>query len=315
MPRAYYHSGFYLNNHFNPFGMVMPGRSFNAGNYRFGFNGQEKVDEISGNGNHNTALFWEYDTRLGRRWNLDPKPNSGISSYSCFNNNSNLYTDYLGDTTKIFSKAGDFLDQIDDKLKNRVDFISIDKFNKIRDNAQKEKLSRNKYAREIRGNSDYFMGKSTLNKINAIRKGENNQNAEAGFVLTISESRELIATELFTNDRSMHHFNMEDGLTKRSGNYFSYNSNFVGVGHNHPLQPFDATPMSDRLNFYGTPSKPEYSTLTHGWQMSDYSPMLNKSDMHMISSPYGITIHRSGFEGLKRFKANENIISQNYFSH
>jgi hypothetical protein len=42
--------------------------------YRFGFNGQEKVNEIAGVGNHNTAEFWEYDTRLGRRWNLDPKP-------------------------------------------------------------------------------------------------------------------------------------------------------------------------------------------------------------------------------------------------
>jgi hypothetical protein len=41
-----------------------------AGDYRYGFNGQEKVDEISGVGNHNTALFWEYDTRLGRRWNV-----------------------------------------------------------------------------------------------------------------------------------------------------------------------------------------------------------------------------------------------------
>jgi hypothetical protein len=37
--------------------------------YRYGFNGQEKSDEIAGEGNHNTAEFWEYDTRTGRRWN------------------------------------------------------------------------------------------------------------------------------------------------------------------------------------------------------------------------------------------------------
>ena len=35
--------------------------------YRFGFNGQEKVNEIAGVGNHNTALFWEYDTRTAQR--------------------------------------------------------------------------------------------------------------------------------------------------------------------------------------------------------------------------------------------------------
>jgi RHS repeat-associated protein len=40
--------------------------------YRFGFNGQEKDNEIAGVGNHNTAEFWEYDTRVGRRWNVDP---------------------------------------------------------------------------------------------------------------------------------------------------------------------------------------------------------------------------------------------------
>ena len=55
--------------------------------YRFSFNGQEKVDEISGSGNHNTALFWEYDTRLGRRWNIDPVVKQWMSSYHAFSNN------------------------------------------------------------------------------------------------------------------------------------------------------------------------------------------------------------------------------------
>src|SRR5690554_6258796 len=56
--------------------------------YRFGFNGQEKVNEISGLGNHNTAEFWEYDTRTGRRWNLDPMAHlrEWISPYSAFQN-------------------------------------------------------------------------------------------------------------------------------------------------------------------------------------------------------------------------------------
>jgi hypothetical protein len=44
-------------------------RSFAGAAYRYGFNGQEKDDEVCGSGNLNTAEFWEYDTRLGRRWN------------------------------------------------------------------------------------------------------------------------------------------------------------------------------------------------------------------------------------------------------
>jgi len=75
----------------------MPGRNLSLSNYRFEFNGQEIVEEISSQGNHNTALFWEYDSRLGRRWNLDPKPSIGFSDYSTFRNNSILLSDVLGD--------------------------------------------------------------------------------------------------------------------------------------------------------------------------------------------------------------------------
>ena len=59
------------------------------------------MDEVSGDGNHNTALFWEYDTRLGRRWNRDPKPNPSISDYVCFGNNPILLVDKNGADTSF----------------------------------------------------------------------------------------------------------------------------------------------------------------------------------------------------------------------
>lgn len=52
------------------FGSEMPNRSFSSVDYRYGFNGQEKVDEISERGNHNTAEFGELDTRLVKRREL-----------------------------------------------------------------------------------------------------------------------------------------------------------------------------------------------------------------------------------------------------
>ena len=67
--------------------------------YRYGFNGQEKDDEIKGAGNSYTAEFWEYDPRIGRRWNLDPKPTIGVSQYSTFSNNPIWFSDPLGDST------------------------------------------------------------------------------------------------------------------------------------------------------------------------------------------------------------------------
>jgi RHS repeat-associated protein len=64
--------------------------------YRYGFNGQERDDEVSGAGNSYTAEFWQYDPRIGRRWNIDPVNYPWQSSYSCFNSNPILYQDPNG---------------------------------------------------------------------------------------------------------------------------------------------------------------------------------------------------------------------------
>ena len=73
---------------------ITVGRSWEVGSeYRYGFNGQKQDDDISGVGNLNTAEFWEYDTRLGRRWNLDPIDQIYNSNYSCFANNPLIFID------------------------------------------------------------------------------------------------------------------------------------------------------------------------------------------------------------------------------
>jgi len=68
--------------------------------YRYGFNGQERTDEVYGRGNLNTAEFWEYDTRLGRRWNIDPKSRVYESSYSVLGLNPIGNIDVNGDKWK-----------------------------------------------------------------------------------------------------------------------------------------------------------------------------------------------------------------------
>ena len=52
--------------------MQMPGRIFAAGSYRFGFQGQEKDDEIKGEGNSINYKFRMHDPRLGRFFAVDP---------------------------------------------------------------------------------------------------------------------------------------------------------------------------------------------------------------------------------------------------
>jgi hypothetical protein len=86
---------------YHPGGMMMPGRKYQAGTglkYRFSINGQEKESDL--NENITTALFWEYDSRIGRRWNVDPVLNVSISPYVCFDNNPIWFTDVLGNQAK-----------------------------------------------------------------------------------------------------------------------------------------------------------------------------------------------------------------------
>lgn len=55
-----------------PFGSIMPGRNWSNEEYRFGFNGMEKDNEIKGEGNSLDFGARIYDSRLGRWMSLDP---------------------------------------------------------------------------------------------------------------------------------------------------------------------------------------------------------------------------------------------------
>jgi YD repeat-containing protein len=86
--------------------------------YRYGgSNGQEKTDEIAGNGNHYTAEYWEYDTRLGRRWNLDPVVKEHRSPYDVFSNNPIIMVDPNGDDD-YYNSDGTYNSKMSKKYNN-----------------------------------------------------------------------------------------------------------------------------------------------------------------------------------------------------
>ncbi len=171
-----------IEKDYYPFGMIMWGRNvMSSEDYRFSINGQEKTDEISGAGNHTTALYWEYDTRLGRRWNRDPKPNPSISVYACFNNNPIWGTDVLGDSSvfsnkgdklhydpkdkdlRVFMKDGDKLTQIGE-LGKKVDVNKI-LGNVLNDNkAEAKKISSYQWYKNVKFNGkwDYKDSENTI---------------------------------------------------------------------------------------------------------------------------------------------------------
>ena len=105
---AYYMSDVRAYGDYYPYGAEMDGRNDNSSNYRFGFNGQEKDNEVTGiNGSSYTAEFWQYDSRLGRRWNIDPVTVPSVSSYCVM----------LGDPISKIDPNGDLVDLGDPKTR------------------------------------------------------------------------------------------------------------------------------------------------------------------------------------------------------
>ena len=68
--------------------------------YRYGFQNQEKDDEIKGGGNSYTTFYRQLDPRVGRWFSLDPKMSAWESPYVSMGNNPILYFDHLGDTVR-----------------------------------------------------------------------------------------------------------------------------------------------------------------------------------------------------------------------
>jgi len=84
--------------HYYAFGMAMPSRSYNSPDYRYGFNGMEKVDEIKGSGNSYDFGARMYDPRIGRWLSVDPLAAQapGWTPYRAFFNNPNYWVDIDG---------------------------------------------------------------------------------------------------------------------------------------------------------------------------------------------------------------------------
>jgi RHS repeat-associated protein len=91
-------------------------RGYEVG-YGFAFNGMERDDDISGNGNSYTTEFRQYDPRLGRWFGIDPefKAFAWQSPYVAFDNNPISKTDPRGDAPGDGEKRAEKAKEIDKK--------------------------------------------------------------------------------------------------------------------------------------------------------------------------------------------------------
>jgi hypothetical protein len=92
----------------------------NIGGYRYFFNGQEADNEMFGEVANFTAEFWQYDSRLGRRWNLDWIYKPFASNYAAFANNPVWFADPSGLDTISMNKHGDITDRVETSNKEHV---------------------------------------------------------------------------------------------------------------------------------------------------------------------------------------------------
>ncbi|MCF8447712.1 MAG: hypothetical protein K9H61_12015, partial [Bacteroidia bacterium] len=292
------------------FGSPMPGRSWQVSEYSFGFNGQEKDDEVSGAGNTMTAEFWEYDTRLGRRWNLDPKPNSSLSSYSCFLNNPICVIDANGDTTTIFNRFGKFLGSINDKLENQTHFMySADDYNNvISGNSGK---STEEIGSAIREKSIAYYDSNTEKKMKEAFKRY--PNGEFAFILGFknSVSKKLSFEILYSCKpiskeqaeayrKSNTDFNGEYGVIW-SGFEKEMNAKFYApflTGHSHPLFSTHSNPENpSQAKFYEFPNLNMNPRFINSDELVDYKMYLNSPHPLMILSRKGISIYQGLMQG------------------
>jgi RHS repeat-associated protein len=88
-----------------PFGMLMPGRSYSSGAYRYGFNGKENDNEVKGTGNQQDYGLRIYDPRLGKFLSVDPltKGYPMLTPYQFASNNPIAGIDVDGGEFKYYT--------------------------------------------------------------------------------------------------------------------------------------------------------------------------------------------------------------------
>ena len=125
----YYEPYIVSESDYYPYGMTMEKRSFASSEYRFGFNTQEKSTEL-GEDTY-TAEFWQYDSKIARRWNNDPRPNTSISVYAAFAGNPIMFNDKKGDTLDINNHVISLMDIYSLVNSNSKPFVKIQRINGI----------------------------------------------------------------------------------------------------------------------------------------------------------------------------------------
>ncbi len=199
-----------------------------SGSYRYGFNGQEKDDEVAGAGNTNTAMYWEYDTRLGRRWNLDPNLQVNISDYAVMGNNPIMMCDVLGDKFVVPSNDTEAKDDVKNMVKEKnQQYVKIDANGNV--TLDFGKMTKRKTEKRLKNDK----GLALVNDlVNAKDKSGNDATimyqTQAPF--NFSGWLESTVTEPIPTDYTIHNSGDDAVSSYGTATAFSYNASITSYG-------------------------------------------------------------------------------------
>ncbi|MDA3615534.1 RHS repeat domain-containing protein [Polluticaenibacter yanchengensis] len=143
----YYRADVRSASDYYAFGAPVKGRSYQGGGYRYGFNGKEKDNEISGEGNKLDFGARIYDSRLGRWLSVDRIVKHYESPYMAFANNPVWIIDSDGmDSTRYYSTKGVYLMTVTNGKRgyNRAMIVRDNRLKAVEDYA-------NKYSKKLQG--------------------------------------------------------------------------------------------------------------------------------------------------------------------
>gem|GEM_PF-1021123 len=287
----YYTANVLSANDYYPFGWSMPGRKFNSGDYRFGFNGTEKVPEI--NNGHNTTFFREQDTRIARWWSIDPKTREFESPYAMIGNNPIMYMDPFGDTTRVYNEIGELMETIPDSYDNQDHFINSENFSHNLDFGTAEQSAIDGLADQVREESSFFIGPSTRKQLAGVLSASNSEGLENLFVFGYTmANRELQVYNISDKLEGRKKDEFNASKAKSAANNFMANNPIVviGWGHSHLYASSDNQDdwIPSRL---GKPSDPTRD-FTGFVNLKDYAAIIRSGgNPSILVSPFGYTIY------------------------
>ncbi|MBX3165148.1 MAG: hypothetical protein KF900_11780 [Bacteroidetes bacterium] len=261
----------------------MAGRQFNTANYRYGYQGAEKTDEISGTGNHYTTEFREADVRIGRWWSLDPITKSDISNYVMMSNSPIIMMDPKGDDD-YYNEKGKYL-YTDTKTSTDIKIITQENWNMINNNYSSAIADKNSsnlgLLKSLDQNSKTLTIKNSSGEFKNLWTKSQDGNERTGYIVLDVTKAEVSFKILDVKTSAI---SAPDPY--KAGDAFEENSNQTVIAnvHTHPEEAKYLDKFTDKQIFDAQYSDPGADGNTAKERGARYTIGVNNVDYH---SPQG----------------------------